>query len=216
LALDFSEPLAVVEEPVGLAPAPAQAVEAVTRQQALFRDKLAGWLAADVRLRIVGEAKTWRSAGDTQRSELLADIVLMDLQLAQTTSAQLASDLSSEAPTIRVLVLPDSFKANEGSASDRPESSAPHMTPETLIAQLAQFYGSEPRAGATDRPAVSKRELTVLAEVAAGRSNKQIARRLGISQKTVRNHLSRIFHRLGVSNRTEAVMTAMRHGLMNI
>jgi DNA-binding NarL/FixJ family response regulator len=50
--------------------------------------------------------------------------------------------------------------------------------------------------------------------VAAGQSNKQIGKLLGISQKTVRNHLSRIFHKLRASNRTEAVMNAMRLGLL--
>jgi DNA-binding CsgD family transcriptional regulator len=52
--------------------------------------------------------------------------------------------------------------------------------------------------------------------VAAGQSNKQIGRLLGISQKTVRNHLSRIFHKLRAGNRTEAVMKAMRLGLLTV
>ena len=56
----------------------------------------------------------------------------------------------------------------------------------------------------------------MLVEVGRGGSNKQIAKHLGISQKTVRNHLSRIFTKLGASNRTEAVMNAMRRGLLDI
>jgi len=60
---------------------------------------------------------------------------------------------------------------------------------------------------------MTQRETQVLKYVAAGLSNKQIARRLGISEKTVRNHLSRVFHKLGATNRTEAVMNAMRKGM---
>jgi DNA-binding NarL/FixJ family response regulator len=61
---------------------------------------------------------------------------------------------------------------------------------------------------------LSERECRVLREVARGLSNKLIAKRLGISDKTVKNHLSRIFAELGVANRTEAVMNAMRMGML--
>ena len=64
------------------------------------------------------------------------------------------------------------------------------------------------------RAKLSHRELHVLRQVADGLSNKQIARRLGISEKTVRNHLSRVFNKLGATNRTEAVMHAMRAGMV--
>jgi DNA-binding CsgD family transcriptional regulator len=62
-------------------------------------------------------------------------------------------------------------------------------------------------------PRLTNRELDVLGQVARGLSNKQIAGRLSLSEKTVRNHLSHIFEKLGACNRTEAVMTAMRSGL---
>ncbi|HET7419435.1 MAG TPA: response regulator transcription factor [Candidatus Dormibacteraeota bacterium] len=60
---------------------------------------------------------------------------------------------------------------------------------------------------------LTSREIHVLVRVAEGLSNKQIATRLGLSEKTVRNHLSRIYVKLQACNRTDAVMTAMRHGL---
>ena len=64
--------------------------------------------------------------------------------------------------------------------------------------------------------ALSGRELNVLGLVARGLSNKQIASKLGISDKTVRNHLSRIFRKLDAGNRTQAVMNAMRSGLLTV
>jgi DNA-binding NarL/FixJ family response regulator len=78
---------------------------------------------------------------------------------------------------------------------------------------VASTNGAHPPAAAI---ALSIRELNVLNQVARGLSNKQIARKLGISDKTVRNHLSRIFRKLEAGNRTQAVMNAMRVGLLTI
>ena len=63
---------------------------------------------------------------------------------------------------------------------------------------------------------LSRRELEVLHGVAGGLSDKQVAGRLGISPKTVRNHLSTIFTKLGAANRVEAVIRALRSGLLNL
>lgn len=61
---------------------------------------------------------------------------------------------------------------------------------------------------------LSKRETQVLSQLATGMSDKEIARRLAISQRTVHNHLSHVFNKLHVGNRTEAVMNALLRGLL--
>lgn len=82
----------------------------------------------------------------------------------------------------------------------------------------------DPRVGAvllTERnerkaaggPRLSERETDVLRLVTAGRLNKQIARELGISEKTVKAHLTRVFERLGVTDRTQAALWAEREGI---
>lgn len=78
--------------------------------------------------------------------------------------------------------------------------------------------GSSQNGGSNGSAAheLSSRELLVLAKVADGLSNKQIGSKLGISDKTVRNHLSRIFKKLDAGNRTQAVMNAMKGGLLTL
>ena len=65
-------------------------------------------------------------------------------------------------------------------------------------------------------PAITPRELDVLVLVAAGSRNREIAETLGVSEQTVKNHLSTIFHKLGVPNRTHAVMYATRQGWLSL
>lgn len=63
---------------------------------------------------------------------------------------------------------------------------------------------------------VSKRELAVLGHVANGLTNKQIAGRLGISERTVRNHLTHVFSKLQATNRTEAVIKLVHEGVLKV
>ena len=65
-------------------------------------------------------------------------------------------------------------------------------------------------------PNLSNRQLEVLTNVAAGLSDKQVASKLGISIKTVRNHLSQVFSKLGAGNRVQAVTNALRDGLLHL
>jgi DNA-binding NarL/FixJ family response regulator len=99
---------------------------------------------------------------------------------------------------------------SDGNAEHSPNQEAPVFN----VVVLASAFGYETARALGLRAEVSKRELSVLKHVAAGQSNKQIALLLGISAQTVRNHLSRIFHKLGATNRTDAVMSAVRLGLL--
>jgi DNA-binding NarL/FixJ family response regulator len=70
------------------------------------------------------------------------------------------------------------------------------------------------RTDATAPTELTDREREVLVQLASGMANKQIARRLGISEKTVKTHLTNVFQRIGVRDRTQAALWAERHGLL--
>ncbi|MEX0755585.1 MAG: response regulator transcription factor [Actinomycetota bacterium] len=81
------------------------------------------------------------------------------------------------------------------------------LAPKAAAAVLAS-RASSPQGG------LSQREREVLILVGSGLANKQIARRLGISEKTVKGHLTRIFQAIGVTDRTQAALWAERNGLL--
>jgi DNA-binding NarL/FixJ family response regulator len=81
---------------------------------------------------------------------------------------------------------------------------APKAAAEVLAARTVSAPGAD----------LSDREREVLGLVASGLANKQIARKLGISEKTVKGHLTRVFLALGVTDRTQAALWAERHGLV--
>ena len=86
-----------------------------------------------------------------------------------------------------------------------------------IAAKVFKRYTSPGRAPAQEEvDRLSNRESEVLALAARGLSNKMIARELSLSDRTVQVHLSNIFGKLGVASRTEAVITALRRGLLSL
>lgn len=90
------------------------------------------------------------------------------------------------------------------------------LSPDILARLLAGRKPSRQRASGEPFEALTLREIEVLAMLADGLGNKEIARQLDISDNTVKFHLSSIFGKLGATNRTEAVMLGMRYGLVMV
>lgn len=164
--------------------------------------------------------------------EHAVDVVLMDLSMPGTDGLAATRQVVAAAPDVRVVVL-TSFAESERivAALDAGavgyllkdaepddvvravrDAAAGHspLSPRAATALLPQRRAET--AGPADR--LSAREREVLALVAAGLPNKSIGRRLGISEKTVKAHLTRVFATLGVGDRTSAALWAQRHGVL--
>jgi DNA-binding NarL/FixJ family response regulator len=175
---------------------------------------------------LVGLAENGAEA--VQRSdELRPDIVLMDLSMPVLDGVEATRQIMKENPETRVIVL-TSFSDNRRILDALRAGAAgyllKHAGPDELLGAIraASSGGSplDPKAARvlldaqqTLRPAteLSAREEEVLRLVAQGMANKQIARRLDISERTVKAHLTNVFKRLGVTDRTQAALWAQEH-----
>jgi DNA-binding NarL/FixJ family response regulator len=191
----------------------------------LVRSGLATLLEAVEDITVVGEAADGAEAV-TVAGAAKPDVVLMDLSMPVLDGVEATRELTTRAPGTRVVVL-TSF-ADRQRVSDAVRAGAvgyllKDCTPEELVAAVraaaAGHVPLDPRvAGAllpsrTDPPeeVLSEREQEVLLLAAQGLANKQIGRRLGISESTVKVHLGNIYRRIGVTDRTSAALWARDH-----
>jgi DNA-binding NarL/FixJ family response regulator len=154
------------------------------------------------------------------------DVVLMDLEMPGKDGIQATRELLARRPGTAVVVL-TSFSDRERILAALDAGAVGYLLkdvrPDELTRAIQAAAGGEaplhPRAAREllaarpPRPLLSAREEEVLELVARGMSNKLIARRLEISERTVKGHLTRIFERIGVSDRTQAALWARERGL---
>ncbi len=193
----------------------------------VVREGLRAILDAEPDLDVVGEAGSGAEAVELA-ARLRPDVVLMDLRMPGLDGVQATGRITA-AGDARVLVVTtydtdsDILRAVEAGATgyllkDTPrreltEAVRAAARGETVLAApVARKLMSRVRLPAVDAP--TRRELEVLAQVARGRSNAQVGRELHISEATVKTHLVRVFEKLGVSDRTAAVTTAISQGLL--
>ena len=158
------------------------------------------------------------------------DVVLMDLRMPRMDGVQAITRLAASHPTVRVLVLTtydadhDIVRAVEAGAAGVLLKDAPRdelfravraaargemvLAPTVTARVLGSLRAGSVAEGPTDR------EVEVLALVAQGLTNRAIARRLAISEATVKTHLVHVFGKLGVTDRTAAVTVALQRGVI--
>jgi DNA-binding NarL/FixJ family response regulator len=155
------------------------------------------------------------------------DVVLMDLSMPDLDGIETTRRVIAAQPAVRVVVL-TSFSDRERILDALDAGAIGYLlkdaTPEELVRGVrAASRGESPldpkaastllsartRSAATD---LTDREQEILQLVASGLPNKVIALRLGISEKTVKAHLTRVFSSIGVTDRTQAALWAQRHG----
>jgi DNA-binding NarL/FixJ family response regulator len=196
----------------------------------VVRTGLQGMLASQPDFEIVGEATNGAEAVSLAAT-LQPDLVLMDLRMATMDGVAATAQIRRQLPALPVLVLTtydsdtDILRAIEAGATGYLLKDAPRDQLFSAIRDVAQGKAAlapavmarlQRRLHTSSVDGLSVREIEVLTHVARGSSNKQIARHLHISEATVKSHLIHIFSKLGVADRTAAVMVALERGLLNI
>ena len=178
---------------------------------------------------VVGEAADGAEAIEQART-LRPDVVLMDLQMPGVDGVSATRQIVAE-ELAQVLVL-TSFSDGERIVGALDAGAVGYLLkdadPDEVLSGIRAVSRGEspihPRAarelltarsggGATATTELTPRETEVLRLVRQGLANKQIARRLGISERTVKAHLTSVFARIGVSDRTQAALWAERQGI---
>ncbi len=202
----------------------------------LFRKGLARLLDAQPDFQVVGEASDGTEGVEKARA-LRPDVVLMDLRMPICDGLEATRQIKRELPSVRVVILTVSeddqdFLAAIRSGADgylvksmRPESlfqelrglaqgEVPLSRAMTgkLLRQIARTASVSPTSVLSN--SLSERELQVLRMLTEGLSNEEIAAELGISVNTVRNHVRNILEKLGLRNRVQAAVYAVRQGLL--
>jgi DNA-binding NarL/FixJ family response regulator len=196
----------------------------------VVRTGLQGMLAGQPDFEVMGEATTGADAIEMV-AQLQPDVVLMDLQMPEMDGVTATAEIKSQYPGTHVLILTtydtdaDILRAVEAGATgyllkDAPREELFHAVRaaaqgKTVLAPtVATRLLEQMREPA--RETLSGREVQVLTLVADGASNKEIGRKLHVSEATVKSHLLHIFDKLGVTDRTAAVTTALKRGILRL
>lgn len=194
----------------------------------VVREGLRGMLEAEPDLTVVGEAGSGEEAVAQARA-VESDVILMDLRMPGLDGVGATARILAESQRARVVVLTtyetdaDILRAVEAGAAGYllKDASRTELAGAVRAAARGETVLAPSVAGRlvnqVRRPAqqtLSAREVQVLELVAKGMTNADIGRSLHISEATVKTHLLRSFGKLGVSDRTAAVTTAMAQGLL--
>mgnify|MGYP003606205014 CR=1 FL=1 len=207
--------------------------------QGLFREALATLLGLHSQLEIVGEAGDGE-VGVALAQTLRPDVVLMDLRMPGMSGVEATRRLRGLVPEARVLVL-TTFEDDDEVLAAIEAGAAGYMLKASPAEKLVEAICTVMRGGSPLEPSVaskvmaelarlsrrqseercqrladplSTRELEVLRALCEGLSNKEIAAKLGLTEGTVKNHMTQVLSKLGVLDRTQAALRAHALGLL--
>lgn len=204
----------------------------IADDHALFRSGLKALLNSLPQTAVIGEAQTGREA-TTLAQSLQPDVVLMDIQMPDLNGIEATRHIVHTSPHIGVIMVTmfeddDSvFAAMRAGArgyvlkgADQEEmvrvitavSRGEALFGANIATRLMAFFAA-PQPNASPFPQLTEREQEVLAFIAQGHNNSDIAQQLTLSIKTVRNHVSNIFAKLQVADRAQAIIRARDAGL---
>ncbi|MFF7155381.1 response regulator [Streptomyces sp. NPDC008139] len=195
----------------------------------VVREGLAAMLSAEPDLDVVGQADSGPRA-EALSADLLPDIVLMDLRMPGGGGVESIVRMTAAGLPCRVVVLTtyetdgDILRAVEAGAAgyllkdvargELADAVRAAARGETVLAPSVAARLVDRLRARPERPRLSERETAVLRLVAEGCTNAEIGRRLFIGESTVKTHLLRAFAKLDVTDRTAAVTSAMRYGIL--
>ena len=227
--MSIATPPADLQAPVR----PARVV--IADDQTLFRSGLARLLDMDERVTVVGQATDGLEAVKIALA-LKPDVVLMDVKMPNLDGIEAARRIITENPKIKVLML-TTFEADNHVIQALKAGASGYVLKDSqagaiVSSLLAVVAGERVMASAvanrvlemltgTTTPkefydGLTAREVEILKMLATGMANKQIAFKLKISDKTVRNHVSNMYEKLNIFDRSQAVLYAVRKGLVEI
>jgi len=205
---------------------------AIVDDQPLFTDGLGRIVGAQQGMEVVGVAHDGES-GVRMCEELRPDVILMDINMPVMDGVTATSRIREILPDVKVLILTvnaDDMNVFQGIKAGATGYLLKDCTPDDLSRAIETVYAGDtimsPEVARKmllafeevdeepEAPDLSSRELDVLRAIARGKGNKQVATDLGISGKTVRNHVSNIYKKLHIYDRTQAVLYAIREGLI--
>jgi two-component system, NarL family, nitrate/nitrite response regulator NarL len=210
----------------------------IADDHSIFRDGVRKLLEAEGGFSVVGEATNGIEALDLV-NELKPDVLLLDISMPRLTGLEVLRRLTKQTAPLRTILLTASVEKSEiiealllGAHGVVPKQSASRMLFKSIRTVMAgEFWVSRDMvsdlvetlrgpsnsglAGAKTM-GLTRRELEVIAAVVEGQVNKDIAQTFHISEYTVKHHLTRIFDKLGVSNRVELAMFAVNHELVKM
>jgi len=183
---------------------------------------------------IVGEAANGAEAVELAQ-ELKPEVILMDLSMPVMDGVTATQQICAASPDIQVVVLTmhdDVQKTRQAldagangylskgssfsevlSTVEAVAAGETGLSPELAISMLRAAQDASP---GPDGPLLSERQIEILQSIADGETTKQVARSLGIAQKTVHNHLNAIYRRLDTQSLTHAVLSAVRLGIISL
>ncbi|MGY2894370.1 response regulator [Deinococcus sp. UYEF24] len=199
----------------------------------LFREGLKALISVTPGLQVVAEAQ------DGQEAVLMAerhspDVIIMDIQMPVQSGLEASRHILARSPQVGILVVSmfddddNVFAAMQaGARGYLLKGSAPDellravqavalgeaLFAPSIARRLIHYFSRPTRLPPTLLPELTEREREILSHIAQGETNPQVAKKLDLSEKTVRNHVTSIFSKLQVSSRAEAVLRAREAGL---
>ncbi|MCG0274868.1 MAG: response regulator transcription factor [Thermosediminibacteraceae bacterium] len=210
----------------------------VADDHALVREGIVKIISLEPDIEVVGEAADGEQAVELAMN-LDVDIVLMDINMPKINGIEATKLIKTRKPQVNVIALTiheqedylfemiksgvsgyvlKDVRPDELIVTIRRVAEGQAFMPPSLIHKVFEEFKrlSKEKDGSFNAFDLTEREIEILQHLARGLSNRDIAEKLFISEKTVKNHLTNIFQKMGVTDRTQALLLAIKHDIVKI